>query len=202
MLSKVSFSQSTKDLLGRFGTGKVGQESRIFFAYIAYPARAAGSEHRPNVFVAFGKAFQKFAAFFHNGYICCEVGVEYIVEANLFESSNHHTFGKLFRSKTKCFAPSNAYCGSNLNNGYFIRICENFENFGNIVTFFESTNGAMGNALTAQAAIRLSDVGEFVGNIYGSTSTGVNQVPNVQTLYFVANLNTTHTFDTFFRISN
>ena len=202
LLSKVSFGQRTEDLLRRLSAGKIRYECRIFFAYIAYPARAAGGEHRPCVFVAFSQAFQKFAAFFHNGYICCEVGVENIIEANLFKSSNHHAFSELFRSKTKCFAPRNAYCRSNLHNGYFIRICQHFKDFGNIVTFFKCTNGAMGNALTAQAAIRLSDVGEFVGNIYGSATTGVYQVPNIQSLHFVADLYATHAFDTFFRISN
>ena len=202
MLSEVSFSQSTKDLLRRLSTGKVGEECRIAFAYIAYPTRTAGSEHRPRMFIFMSQAFQKFTAFFHNGNVCRKVGVEYVIETNLFQSCNHHAFGELFWCKTKCFAPSNTNCGGNLYNGNFIGICQYFEDFGNIVTFFECANGAMGNALTAQAAIGLSDVGESVGNIYGSATTGVYQVPDVQALHFVTNLDATHTFDAFFRISN
>ena len=202
LLSEVSFSQSTKDLLRRLSAGKVGEERRITFAYIAYPTRAAGGEHRPRMFIFMSQAFQKFTAFFHNGNVCRKVGVEYIIKANLFQSCNHHTFSELFRCKTKCFAPSSTNCGSNLYNGNLVGICQYFEDFGNIVTFFERANGAMSNALTAQAAIGLSDIGESVGNIYGSATTGVYQVPDIQALHFVTNLDATHAFDTFFRISN
>ena len=57
LLSKVGFSQGTEDLLRTLGAGKVGEERRIFFAYVAYPARTAGGEHGPRMFITFSQAF-------------------------------------------------------------------------------------------------------------------------------------------------
>ena len=49
LLCKIRFCQRTENLLRRFGGGKVRHEVRMSFVDIAYPAGAAGGEHRPTV---------------------------------------------------------------------------------------------------------------------------------------------------------
>ena len=49
LLCKIGFCQRTENLLRRFGGRKVRHEVRMSFVYIAYPAGAAGGEHRPAV---------------------------------------------------------------------------------------------------------------------------------------------------------
>ena len=55
LLCKEGFGQRTKNLLRRFRGRKVRYEVRIFFVHIAYPARAAGGEHRPAVVLRISK---------------------------------------------------------------------------------------------------------------------------------------------------
>ena len=59
----------------------------------------------------------------------------------------------------------------------------------------------MGDTLTAEAAVTVLN-GNIAGNVYGSTGTGVLYVPDMQLLYFVANLNAAHAFDAFLGIAD
>ena len=59
----------------------------------------------------------------------------------------------------------------------------------------------MGDALTAQAAVGVFDA-HVAGHIHSGTGAGVLDVPNMQILYLVADLNATHAFNAFFGVTN
>ena len=59
----------------------------------------------------------------------------------------------------------------------------------------------MGDALTAQAAVGVFDA-HVAGHIHSGTGAGVLDVPNMQILYLVADLDATHAFNAFFRVAN
>ena len=58
---------------------------------------------------------------------------------------------------------------------------------------------AMGDALTAQRAIRLAD-GAVAGDVDGGTGAGAFQIPDVQALNLIADLHAAHTLDALGRI--
>ena len=55
----------------------------------AHPTRAARGKH--GLTRLFFKVMKKLGAFFHDGHVCCEVGIKDIIEAQFAHGGNHAT---------------------------------------------------------------------------------------------------------------
>ena len=201
LLCKIGFCQRTENLLRRFGGGKVRHKVRVSFVDIAYPAGAAGGEHRPAMVLRILQMLQKLACFLHDGNVGSVAGVENIVEADFLQCCYHAAFSCHLGRQIEGFGPGGTYCRGNLYYGYLIGIGQYVINFGNVVTLLQRANGAVGDTLTAEAAVTVLN-GNIAGNVYGSTGTGILHIPDMQLLHLVTNLDAAHAFDAFFGIAD
>ncbi len=78
---------STLHLLGALTGREVGNELRIVMLAEVDPSGGAGGDHGESAAVLYSA--EKLGAFFHDGEVCAEVGIEYLIEAESAESSCH-----------------------------------------------------------------------------------------------------------------
>ena len=141
-----------------------------------------------------GETFDEFAGFFHDGEIGGEVGVEDIVKADLFEHTDHFRRGEHIGIDPELFCPGHAHSWSNLDDGDGVRIGEGVEDFFTIVTFMQSGGWAVGHALAAEGTVGFAD-GAVVADVDGDAGTGASDIPDVEPLDFVADLDAAHALD-------
>ena len=143
---------------------------------------------------------QEFIAFFHNGQIGSKVCIVNIIKAHAAQSTCHAFHGCFFSFQTKVFTPCCTHCRSNLYHGDFFLIRQSSACLAGIITFTEGTYGTMGDTLTAQGTVGILD-DTVAGNINCCTAAGTSQIPDIQCLHLIADLDAAHTFDTFIEIS-
>lgn len=193
-LRKVAFADGAEHLLWALGGGEVVGHFREVGFQETDPAWTAGGEHWPLVLITMGEALDKFAGFFHDGEIGGKVGVENVVEADLLEHADHFWCGENVAVDAELFGPGDAHGRSNLHDGDGVWIGEGVENFFGVVAFMERGGWTMGHALAAEGAVGFAD-GAVVADVDGDAGTGAGDVPDVEALDLVADLDATHAFD-------
>ncbi len=78
---------STLHLLGALAGREVGNELRIVMLAEVDPSGRAGGDHGESAAVLYSA--EKLGAFFHDGKVCTEVGVKYLIKAKSAKSSSH-----------------------------------------------------------------------------------------------------------------
>ena len=195
-IGEIGFCDGAKHLHWRFRRGKVVGHLRKVGFQETHPTRTAGCEHRPLVLVAVGEAFDEFAGFFHDREIGAEVGVKDIVEADLLEGADHFRCRENVAVDAEFFCPGNTHGRCHLHNGDGIGIGQCREHFFRVIAFMQRACWAMGDALAAEGAIRFADAA-VVADVDCGAGTGAGNVPDVEALDLVADLDAAHAFDAF-----
>ena len=124
-----------------------------------YPGRAAGRHQRDrNALVSakeFGEPFKELASFLHDGGVCREVGIKYIVESQIFKSRNHLAGNYAARSVPELFSKGNPHCWGNLYDHGLLRVLEIVYELVCISPFCKGSYRADGNALSAICAVSI-----------------------------------------------
>ena len=147
-LSKVSFNGRTLHSNRALSAGNMVSHFRIIGFHEFNPSRAAAGKLRQR-FSTFSNAFNKFAAFFHNGQIRRKVSVQNIIYTQFTEQRNHFTLNEAAISHTKFFTQSNANRRRSANDNNLIRIANLFSNLVNFYSFSDGIHRANISTLTA-----------------------------------------------------
>ena len=132
-------------------------------------------------------AVDQFAAFLHDGHVRSVDSIEDVVEADLLQSGNQFARCLLHAVHADLLTPCDAYCRCELDHGDGLRICQCVEDFVRIVSFAECADRAVGDALTAKAAVGVPDR-HAVSHADCSPEGGTEFLPYVHVLDLVADL--------------
>ena len=81
------------------------------------------------------QAVQDFGAFFHDGEVGCEIGVEYIVESQFAQGVYHFSGYQCARGESEFFSQGSAYGRCGLHDDYLVRVCQVIEQAVGVITF-------------------------------------------------------------------
>ena len=112
------------------------------------------------------------------------------------ESVRNFSNGRFFPGKTKSLSPCGADSRSDLSYCDCVFVRDSVPYFFCIVTLSQSTNRTVGDALSAKRTVCLLDLSS-AGYIDGRARAGTLEIPDVQVLNLVTDLDTAHTLDTF-----
>ena len=143
----VALDNSAEHFVRRFAGGKVGNKFGIEFFAIFDPTGAAGGDH--GECAAVFESAQKLGAFFHNGEVSREIGIEHLIEAEATKCGNELAGNGGADLHTEFFAESCSYCGSRLNNNVLGRIVKSRINVCGAVLFVQCAYGTSEDTLTA-----------------------------------------------------
>ena len=141
-----------------------------------------------------GEALNELAALLHDGQIGGEVGVEDVVKAQPAQRRHHAAGGGLLGGKVEALRPGRPYRRGHLDNGGDLRIGQGPEDAVGIVPDGQGAGGAVGDALSAEHAVRVHQV-PVVAHIHGGAGAGARHVPDIHALDLVADLDAAHTLD-------
>ena len=172
---------------------------RILGFHEAHPGRAAGCEHGPALLLRVGKSGKQLVSFLHDGQVRGKVGVEYIVEADPLQGGHHAALRRHIGRQVQGLRPGCADRRSHLHHGHDLRVRQSAEHLRRIVPFSQRARGTMGDALTADAAVRFLN-GTVAGHIHRGPGAGVLHIPDMQRLHLIADLHAAHALDAFPKI--
>ena len=104
--------------------------------------------------------------------------------------------GSLAGSKPKRFSPRRADGRCDLEYCDLLRILDGIQHFFRVIPLFQSTNRAVGDALSAQGTDGILQRID-VRHIHSGLGSGVDHVPDIHILDLIAHLHAAHAFDTF-----
>ena len=140
-------------LLRRLAGGHVIAELREEVFHILYPARAARRYLRQGYVLAVHEfplqPVEQFVAFFHDGKVGGELGVEYLVEAHASERGDHLLRDKAARGHVEAFADCGAHRGGGLHDDEFLRVFQGFPDAPDVRFLRNSPHRAHGGTLAA-----------------------------------------------------
>ena len=140
------------------------------------------------------QAGNQFGRFLHNGQVGGEVGVKHIVEAQCPQGGGHPVDGGQLPGQAQRLAPGRPHGGGDLHHSDLLRVGQRVEGLLGVVPLPQGAHGAVGDALAAEGTLGVLD-DPVVGDVDGGASAGAGQVPDVQALHLVADLDAAHTFN-------
>ena len=194
LLGEVGLGDGAEHLLGTLGSGEVVGKLGVVGLDKPHPAGAAGGEHGPLVVLTVGEALHELAALLHNGQVGAEVGVEYIVKAQPLEGGDHLSGGGRAGGQAELLSPGHPHRRGYLDYRGDLRIRQGVQHILCVVPLTKGTCGTVGDALSAESAVRLPDL-PVVADVDGNTGTSSRYIPDIQPLDLVADLNAAHALD-------
>ena len=147
LVGVVALDNCAEHFVRRFAGGEVGKEFGIEFFAILDPTGAAACDHGESAAVF--ESAQKLGAFFHNGEVSREIGIEYLIEAETAECGNELAGNRGTDLHTEFFAEGRSYCGSRLNDDVLGGIVKSRINVCGAVLFVQCADGTSEDTLTA-----------------------------------------------------
>ncbi len=188
----VVLGDGAEDLLGRFRGGKVAHQLRVAGLKEAHPPGAARGEH--GLAGVLLQVVQQFGAFFHDGHVGREVGVEDVVEAQRAHGGNHAAHRCLFVGKAQRFGPGGADGGRDLGDDDALGVGDKAGNRARVVAGGKRAAGAVRDALAAQRAGGLGNILAAGGPNVG-LGAGASGLPHVEVLHLGAHAYAAHAVD-------
>ena len=182
LLSIVALGDCAEHLLGRFAAGRNVKQIGVVVLDEVDPAGAAAGQD--GQVLAALDTLDDLGAFFHDGQVSGEVGVEDLVEAQGTESCDHLAGDRHAGLKTEFLADSHADGGSGLNDDGLGGIVDGSPDFFHIADTGDGTDGADVDALSAEGAVGFSqgdhagsaDLGGESAAVAGECADGLNFV--------------------------
>ncbi len=147
LLRVVGLDNRAEHLLRRLAGGQIRDKLGEVVLAVANPPGRAACDHRQHAAVL--HSVDKFSGFFHNGEVCREIGVEYLVEAESAHCGYHLALDVGSDGIAERLTQRSADSGSCLNNNHLLGVCDSLQYLGGIVLLFQSARRTGGNALTA-----------------------------------------------------
>ena len=166
-----ALGDGAEHLLRRFAAGRNVEQIRIVVLDEVDPSGAAAGEDR-QILAGFD-AFDDLVAFFHDGQVSREVGVENFVKAQSAESGNHFTGDRHAGFKSEFLTDSNADGGSSLNDNGLLGIVDGVPDFLDVADTGDGTDGAGVDALSAEGTAGVSQRNHAGGTDLGGKSAAV-----------------------------
>ena len=140
------------------------------------------------------KPLQELTALFHDGQVSGEVGIKDIVKAHRFQRCDHTLGGGKLGIQMVVLRPCGPYGRGDLHHRDLLGIRQRIPHLSGIVMLLQSAHRAVGDALTAEGAVRLTQRAE-PAHAYCRAGTGANHIPDVHALDLIAHLNAAHAAD-------
>ena len=194
LFRKVALGYRAEHCLRRLGRRQVAGVLRKLSLDKPYPAGAAGGKHGPLVLIPVSKPLQELTALFHDGQVSGEVGIKDIVKAHRFQCCDHTLGGGKLGIQMVVLRPCGPYGRGDLHHRDLLGIRQRIPHLSGIVMLLQSAHRAVGDALTAEGAVRLTQRAE-PAHAYCRAGTGANHIPDVHALDLIAHLNAAHAAD-------
>ena len=195
LLRDIGLGDRAEHLLRRFRGRKVFHHIRILCLHETQPTRTTGSKHRPFVTVAVCQSFEEFASLFHDRKVCAVIGIENIVDADLFERTDQLAHSSVFIFQTDLFAPCCTDRRSDLYHRDDLRIRQRVIELAAIVAFAQCADRTMRDALTAERTVAFLER-LIIFETDRRPIAGTDQRPNTHTLHFFTDLDAPHALHT------
>ena len=191
LFRKVALGYRAEHCLRRLGRRQVAGVLRKLSLHKPHPAGAAGGKHGPLVLIPVSKPLQELTSLFHNGQVSGKVGVKDIVEAHRFQGSDHALGSGKLGIQMVVLRPRGPDGRGDLHHRDLLGIRQRIPHLPGIVMLLQSAHRAMGNALSAEGAVRLTQRAE-PAYAYRRAGTGAHHIPDVHALDLIAHLNAAH----------
>ena len=140
------------------------------------------------------KALNKLAALFHDGKVGTEIGIKYVLEAQLTKRRGKNTRRCLLRRQSKILRPCRANGRRDLHNGRQLRVGKHTVHVVGIVALFQRADRAVRHTLSAIGAKGgRKPVGACRAD--GGSRAGSDQVPDMDALHLITHLYAAHALD-------
>ena len=98
-----------------------------------------------------GESVEELGTFFHDGEVSGEIGIEYVVNADLLEGAYQFAQGGVLYAQSDLLAPCGPYCRSDLEKNDLFRICQSFLESLSVIALTKSSYRAVCDALSGFA---------------------------------------------------
>ena len=100
-----------------------------------------------------GESVEELGTFFHDGEVSGEIGIEYVVNADLLEGAYQFAQGGVLYAQSDLLAPCCSYSRSDLKEHDLIRVFDRILETSSVIAFTQRAYRAVCYALTAESAV-------------------------------------------------